>query len=56
LTLPIIESFNNKIIRHFDSALIEIPSPKKALRAKAVLCPSLRGSLDDQVNGEQVMW
>jgi topoisomerase-4 subunit B len=42
--------------RYFDLPLIAIPTLKQVLRAKAVLCPNLRGSLDDQINGEQVMW
>jgi topoisomerase-4 subunit B len=42
--------------KYFDSPKISIPRLKQVLRAKAVLCPNLRVSLDDQVNGEQVVW
>src|SRR5581483_8829421 len=42
--------------KYFDSAKISIPKLKQVLRAKAVLCPNLRVSLDDQVNGEQMVW
>jgi len=40
--------------KYFDSAKISMPRLKQVLRAKAVLCPNLRVSLDDQINGEQV--
>lgn len=42
--------------KYFDSAKFSIPRLKQVLRAKAVLCPNLRVSLDDQVNGEQTVW
>ncbi|MDE0852928.1 MAG: DNA topoisomerase IV subunit B [Nevskia sp.] len=42
--------------KYFDSPRISVPRLKQVLRAKAVLCPNLRVSLDDQVNGEQVVW
>jgi len=42
--------------KYFDSPKISMPRLKQVLRAKAVLCPNLRVSLDDQVNGEQVVW
>jgi len=42
--------------RYFDLPLIAVPTLKQVLRAKAVLCPSLRGSLDDQINGEKSIW
>ncbi len=42
--------------KYFDSPLISIPHLKQALHAKALLCPNLRGRLDDQINGEQVFW
>jgi topoisomerase-4 subunit B len=42
--------------KYFDSNKFSVPKLKQVLRAKAVLCPNLRVSLDDQVNGEQVVW
>ena len=42
--------------KYFDSPKISMPRLKQVLRAKAVLCPNLRVSLDDQINGEQVVW
>jgi topoisomerase-4 subunit B len=42
--------------KYFDSPKLSIPRLKQVLRAKAVLCPNLRVSLDDQINGEQVVW
>jgi topoisomerase IV subunit B len=36
--------------------VISIPRLKQVLRAKAVLCPNLCGSLDDQINDEQLVW
>jgi topoisomerase IV subunit B len=42
--------------KYFDTAKFSVPKLKQVLRAKAVLCPNLRVSLDDQVNGEQVVW
>jgi topoisomerase-4 subunit B len=42
--------------KYFDSPKISVPRLKQVLRAKAVLCPNLRVSLDDQVNGEQTVW
>jgi len=42
--------------RYFDLPLIAVPTLKQVLRAKAVLCPSVRGSLDDQINGEKLIW
>jgi len=41
---------------YFDSPKFAIPKLKQVLRAKAVLCPNLRVSFDDQVNGEQTVW
>ena len=41
---------------YFDSPLIEVARLKQVLRAKAAVCANLRGSLDDQINGEQGMW
>lgn len=42
--------------KYFDSPKFALPRLKQILRAKAVLCPNLRVSLDDQVNGEQSVW
>ena len=42
--------------KYFDSAKFSVPKLKQVLRAKAVLCPNLRVSLDDQINGEQTVW
>ena len=42
--------------KYFDSPMISIPCLKQELRAKAALCPNLRISLNDQINGEQVVW
>ncbi|MGQ0502424.1 MAG: DNA topoisomerase IV subunit B [Panacagrimonas sp.] len=42
--------------KYFDSPKFSVPRLKQILRAKAVLCPNLRVSLDDQVAGEQTVW
>ncbi len=42
--------------KYFDSPKFALPRLKQVLRAKAVLCPDLRVSLDDQINNEQVVW
>jgi topoisomerase-4 subunit B len=42
--------------RYFDSPKFAIPRLQQALRAKAVLCPNLRVSLDDQITGEKTVW
>ena len=42
--------------KYFDSPMISIPRLKQVLRAKAALCPNLRVSMEDQINGEQVVW
>ena len=42
--------------KYFDAPKFAIPRLKQVLRAKAVLCPNLRVSLDDQINGEQTVW
>ncbi|HEX4871230.1 MAG TPA: ATP-binding protein, partial [Nevskiaceae bacterium] len=42
--------------KYFDSAKFSLPRLKQVLRAKAVLCPNLRVSLDDQINKEQIVW
>ncbi|HVT35821.1 MAG TPA: DNA topoisomerase IV subunit B [Nevskiaceae bacterium] len=42
--------------KYFDTAKFAIPRLKQVLRAKAVLCPNLRVTLDDQVNNEKCEW
>jgi len=42
--------------KYFDSPAISIPHLKQVLRAKAALCPNLLIRLEDQINGEQVVW
>ena len=42
--------------QYFDSPKFSMPRLKQILRAKAVLCPNLRVSLDDQTTGEQMVW
>ncbi|TXH04906.1 MAG: DNA topoisomerase IV subunit B [Nevskiaceae bacterium] len=42
--------------KYFDSAKFAIPRLKQVLRAKAVLCPNLKVTLDDQINKEQSVW
>ena len=42
--------------KYFDAAKFAVPRLKQVLRAKAVLCPRLRVSLDDQINNEQTVW
>ncbi len=42
--------------KYFDLNKFAIPRLKQILRAKAVLCPNLRVSLDDQINQEQTLW
>lgn len=42
--------------QYFDSPRFSVPKLKQILRAKAVLCPNLCVTLDDQVNGEQSVW
>ncbi|MDD3762871.1 MAG: DNA topoisomerase IV subunit B [Nevskiales bacterium] len=42
--------------QYFDSAKFSLPRLKQILRAKAVLCPNLKVSLDDRINGEQCLW
>jgi len=41
---------------YFDSASISLTKLKHVLRAKAVLCPGLRISLNDEINAEQTEW
>ena len=42
--------------KYFDVAKFAIPRLKQVLRAKAVLCPNLKVTLDDQINKEQQVW
>jgi topoisomerase IV subunit B len=42
--------------KYFDSPKFSLPRLKQVLRAKAVLCPNLKVTLDDRVNGEQTVW
>ncbi|NKC13392.1 MAG: DNA topoisomerase IV subunit B [Gammaproteobacteria bacterium] len=42
--------------RYFDSAKIALPRLRHLLRAKAVLCPGLRVTLDDETSGEHDEW
>tara|TARA_R110002096_G_scaffold268308_3_gene462001 strand:- start:638 stop:2524 length:1887 start_codon:yes stop_codon:yes gene_type:complete len=41
---------------YFDSASISLTKLKHVLRAKAVLCPGLRISLNDEIDAEQSEW
>ena len=42
--------------QYFDSPKFSLPRLKQVLRAKAVLCPNLRVSLDDRISGEKQVW
>jgi topoisomerase-4 subunit B len=42
--------------KYFDSPKISVTRLKQVLRAKAVLCPNLKVTLDDQIAGEQTVW
>lgn len=42
--------------KYFDSAKFAIPRLKQVLRAKAVLCPNLHVTLDDQIGKEKSEW
>jgi topoisomerase-4 subunit B len=42
--------------QYFDSSKISLPRLKHILRAKAVLCPGLRVSLDDEASNEKLEW
>lgn len=42
--------------KYFDSPKFNLPRLKEVLRAKAVLCPNLLVTLDDQINNEQIKW
>ncbi|HEY1076170.1 MAG TPA: DNA topoisomerase IV subunit B [Fontimonas sp.] len=41
---------------YFDSPKFSLPRLKQVLRAKAVLCPNLKVTLDDRINNEQHVW
>ncbi|AXQ29079.1 DNA topoisomerase IV subunit B [Solimonas sp. K1W22B-7] len=42
--------------KYFDSPKFSLPRLKQVLRAKAVLCPNLRVSLEDRASGEKQVW
>ncbi len=42
--------------RYFDSARFSVPRLKHVLRAKAVLCPGLTVSFQDEVTGDEEQW
>ena len=42
--------------KYFDHPKFALPRLKEVLRAKAVLCPNLKVTLDDQINKEQLTW
>ncbi|HWU69636.1 MAG TPA: DNA topoisomerase IV subunit B [Stenotrophobium sp.] len=42
--------------KYFDTAKFSVPRLKQILRAKAVLCPNLKVTLDDQIGREQSSW
>jgi len=42
--------------QYFDSAKFSLPRLKHVLRAKAVLCPGLQVTLDDEASGEKLEW
>ncbi|MDE2088676.1 MAG: DNA topoisomerase IV subunit B [Gammaproteobacteria bacterium] len=42
--------------RYFDSPKFSVPRLKHVLRAKAVLCPGLRVTFEDENTGEQEQW
>jgi topoisomerase IV subunit B len=42
--------------RYFDSARISVSRLKHLMRAKAVLCPGLRISLQEEASGEETVW
>lgn len=42
--------------KYFDSPKIAVARLRHLLRAKAVLCPGLEVTLDDQINGEKETW
>ena len=42
--------------QYFDTAKFSVPRLKQILRAKAVLCPGLRVTLDEEASGEQTVW
>ena len=42
--------------RYFDSPKFSLPRLRHALRAKAVLCPGLHVSFEDEATGERTVW
>jgi topoisomerase-4 subunit B len=42
--------------KYFDTDKFSVPSLKQVLRAKAVLCPNLRVSLNNEITGEKDQW
>jgi topoisomerase-4 subunit B len=42
--------------KYFDTSKISVGKLKQILRAKAVLCPGLKVTLDEESNGEQTVW
>ncbi|MEQ1438678.1 DNA topoisomerase IV subunit B [Fontimonas sp. SYSU GA230001] len=42
--------------QYFDSPKFAMPRLKQVLRAKAVLCPNLKVTLDDRIGGEKLTW
>ena len=42
--------------QYFDTAKISLPRLKHVLRAKAVLCPGLQVTLEDEASGEKLEW
>lgn len=42
--------------QYFDSSKFHLPSLMQLLKTKAILCPGLKITLDDQVSGEQKVW
>ena len=42
--------------QYFDSPKFSLPRLKQVLRAKAVLCPNLKVTLDDRSHNEQIVW
>ncbi|HSW13281.1 MAG TPA: DNA topoisomerase IV subunit B [Solimonas sp.] len=42
--------------KYFDTPKFSIPRLKQILRAKAVLCPNLKVTLDDQIGKEKQVW
>jgi topoisomerase-4 subunit B len=42
--------------KYFDSQKFQLPALKRVLRAKAVLCPGLKVTLEDEATKEKVAW